>query len=75
MMEPNIKTELLTLREASGWLKVKVPTLRKWGYQRKMPLVRIGRGIRIPTAWVLEQIRVGYQPAIQSGEEEGHYGN
>jgi len=58
------KQELLTFRETSDWIKVKIPTLRKWAAQRKMPTVRIGRGLRVPASWVRDQIRQGYQPVI-----------
>jgi len=33
-----------------------------------MPTVRIGRGIRVPVAWVEAQIREGYQPAVNDKE-------
>ncbi len=62
------KQELLTFREISDWIKVKVPTLRKWAAQRKMPVVRIGRGLRVPAKWVSEQIQAGYQPAVDAKE-------
>jgi len=62
------KQELLTFRETSDWIKVKIPTLRKWAAQRKMPTVRIGRGLRVPAKWVSEQIQAGYQPAVDAKE-------
>ena len=62
------KQELLTFRETSEWIKVKVPTLRKWAAERRMPTVRIGRGIRVPVAWIEAQIRDGYQPAVDAKE-------
>ena len=65
MMQQEIdKQELLTFRETSEWIKVKIPTLRKWAAQRQMPVVRIGRGLRVPASWVRDQIRQGYQPVI-----------
>ncbi len=60
------RQELLTFRETSEWIKVKVPTLRKWAAQRQMPTVRIGRGLRVPASWVRDQIRKGFVPAIDS---------
>jgi excisionase family DNA binding protein len=36
-------TELLSLREAAGRLKVSVHTIRAWGYQRRLPIVKLGR--------------------------------
>ena len=63
------KQELLTFRETSEWIRVKIPTLRKWAAQRKMPVVRIGRGLRVPASWVRDQIRQGYQPVIHRDRE------
>lgn len=36
-------TELLNLKEASKKLKCSIHTLRAWGYQRKLPVVKLGR--------------------------------
>ena len=68
MIKPETKSELLTFKETSTWIKVKVPTLRKWAARRRMPTIRIGRGLRVPAAWVEEQIQKGYRPAIVERE-------
>ncbi len=68
MSNESTKFDLLTLKETSQWLKVKVSTLRKWIGERRMPTVRIGRGIRVPVAWIEAQIRQGYQPAVNAKE-------
>ena len=36
-------TELLDLREAAQRMKISVFTLRAWSYQRKLPVVKLGR--------------------------------
>ena len=60
------KQELMTFKETSRWIKVRVCTLRKWARERRMPIVRIGRGLRVPASWVRDQIRKGFVPAIDS---------
>lgn len=65
MIKPETKSELLTFKETSAWIKVKVPTLRKWAARRHMPTIRIGRGLRVPVDWVLEIIEKGYRPAVE----------
>lgn len=65
MIKPAMKSELLTFKETSDWIRVKVPTLRKWAAKRIMPTIRIGRGLRVPVAWVEEMIQKGYRPAVE----------
>jgi excisionase family DNA binding protein len=36
-------TELLDLKTAAQRMRVSVYTLRAWGYQRKLPVVKLGR--------------------------------
>jgi excisionase family DNA binding protein len=37
--------ELVNLREASTELKVSIHTLRAWAYQKRIPVVRLGRRV------------------------------
>jgi excisionase family DNA binding protein len=36
-------TELLSLKEAAEGLKISIHTLRAWAYQRRIPIVKLGR--------------------------------
>lgn len=36
-------TELMNLKEASQKLKISIHTLRAWSYQRRIPVVKLGR--------------------------------
>ena len=74
MSNVNTNFELLTLGETSEWLKVKVSTLRKWAAERRMPIVRVGRGIRVPVRWVEDTIRQGYQSAVHRDGGDGTEG-
>ena len=74
MSDVNTNFELLTLKETSKWLKVKVSTLRKWAAERRMPTVRIGRGVRVPVAWIEDTIRQGYQSVVHRDSEDGKGG-
>ena len=40
-------TELLTLQEAAKELRISIHTLRVWVYQKRIPVVRLGRRIFI----------------------------
>ena len=54
-------TKLTTITETAQMLALKESTLRKWILQRRMPFVRLGgRAIRIPIAWIEEQVKLGY---------------
>ncbi len=39
-------SDLLNIREAAEYLKQKVPTLRKWRVERRLPVYKIGRAVR-----------------------------
>lgn len=38
-------TELLNLREGAKELKLSIHTLRAWAYQKRIPIVRLGRRV------------------------------
>lgn len=38
-----MRTELLDLAEAAARMKVSKFTVRAWGYQRRIPIVKLGR--------------------------------
>jgi len=54
---------LLTVKEAAEILGMKVSTIRAWLYQRRFPVVRCGRSIRIPGQAVAEFIELHTTPA------------
>ena len=56
-------TKLLSLKEASAVLGVKVSTLRAWLARRKLPRVSCGRAVRIPAEAVEQFIERNTVPA------------
>lgn len=56
---------LLTVKEAAEILGMKVSTIRAWLYQRRLPVVRCGRSIRIPGQAVAEFIELHTTPACK----------
>ena len=53
---PADRDELLTVEEAAAWLKVTPNTVYEWIKRDELPVLRLGRLIRIPKAEVLEMI-------------------
>jgi excisionase family DNA binding protein len=51
-----VEAERLTGRKRSTW--------RRDILERKVPIVRIGRQVRIPLAYIEEMVRRGYRPAV-----------
>lgn len=45
-------TDLLTFGQAASRLGVDVQTVRRWVRTEQCPVVRDGRKVRIPAAWV-----------------------
>lgn len=56
-------TELLTLPEAAGMLRLKVSTLRAWLLRRRIPYVKVGRLVRFRRSDIEEVIAVSIVPA------------
>jgi excisionase family DNA binding protein len=54
---------LMNVKEVAAALGLKVPTIRLWLYQRKLPYVRCGRAIRVPASAVAEFIERHTIPA------------
>lgn len=54
--------ELLSIRDVSELLKIKESTLRAWVFQRRIPVVRLGRLVRFRlselTKWLRDQEEV-----------------
>jgi excisionase family DNA binding protein len=56
-------TQLLTVKQAAELLGLKVATFRAWLYQRRLPCVRCGRAIRVPTESIAQFIERNTIPA------------
>ena len=56
--------ELLTLKECEAWTKRRVSTWRKDIREGKVPIVRIGRQIRVPLKFIEKLISQGSRPPI-----------
>jgi excisionase family DNA binding protein len=48
---------------AASRLSVEVCTVRKWIWQKKIGIVRLGRAVRIPEAEISRLLTEGYRPA------------
>ena len=55
---------LLTVFQAADALALKPATIRKMIFQRRLPVVRIGRAVRIKEGDVELIIKEGYQKAV-----------
>jgi len=58
-----MNNQLLTVREAADRLALKEGTVRLWLAQRRLPVVRCGRAIRIPLQAIEEFIQSNTIPA------------
>lgn len=64
-------TRLLRVAETAARLGVTESAIRKAIFQRRIPVVRIGRAVRIPEDHIEKLIRDGYTPAVgQAGKRE-----
>ncbi len=58
-------TQLLKKREVAARLGVAEGTIEKWIYQKRLPVVRIGRAVRIKAEDLEATIQMGYTPVRQ----------
>ena len=56
---------LLSARQAANMLGIKVSTLRKWTYQRRIPCIRLGRRVLYDPKALKRIIRAGEKPALR----------
>ena len=56
--------QLLTVPDVANRLALKESTIRKMIFQRRIPIVKIGRAVRIPIEEVERIIVDGYQPTL-----------
>jgi excisionase family DNA binding protein len=61
--------KLLTVDELAEALKLKPATLRRWSYERRIPLVRVGRRAVRYRLTDVERILVRDEPARVRGGE------
>ena len=62
--------QLLTVLQAADALALKPATIRKMILQRRLPVVRIGRSVRIKQADVEGIIRQGYRGRIELNDQQ-----
>lgn len=60
--------QLLTVEVAAQRLSVKTSTMRKWVFTRRIPIVKIGRCVRVRESDVSALIRDGLRPALRDGD-------
>lgn len=65
------KTELLTIPEASEFLRLKPSTVRSWVLKRRMPYIKLGGRVFFRAADCEAAILAGLRPAVSSGGEGG----
>ena len=58
----HVPSKLYPLTEAAHLLGSPPSTLRKWIFQRRIAVCRLGRAVRIPEAEILRIQREGLQP-------------
>jgi excisionase family DNA binding protein len=56
-------SKLLTVHEVASMLRVSVPTVRSWTYQRRLPVVKLGRRVLYREDDIRQFIEKGYRPA------------
>jgi excisionase family DNA binding protein len=63
---------LLTVFQCEDITGRKVATWRKAIAERRIPIVRIGRSVRVPHEYVQELIAAGWQDAIVTDNQASH---
>lgn len=64
----NLKQKFLRIPEVANKLGLKESTIRKMIFERRLPVVRIGRTVTIPEEHIEKLIREGYRPALPAGD-------
>ena len=57
--------KLFTAEEVRVALKVKMPTIRSWIHQERLPVVRAGRSVRIRESVLIKIIEEGLDAVVQ----------
>jgi excisionase family DNA binding protein len=58
------ETKLLTAREAAQFLRLSENTVRQWIWQRRLPVVRLGRAVRLRKADLEKLLERHYEGAV-----------
>jgi excisionase family DNA binding protein len=66
VQEPSLSKQLLTVKEAAARLALTEATIRAWIGQRRLPVVRCGRAIRVPSESIEEFICRNTVPAREN---------
>ena len=64
-MKGNNMETLYTAEEVRVALKVKMPTIRSWIHQQRLPVVRAGRSVRIRESVLIKIIEEGLDAVTQ----------
>lgn len=65
-MKPSDDDRLLDVREAASMLGLKPSTLYQWAYERRIPVVKLGRALRFRSSAIQKLISGSERPAIRS---------
>jgi excisionase family DNA binding protein len=65
-MKPSTDDRLLDVREAAAMLGLKPSTLYQWAYERRIPVVKLGRALRFRSSVIQKLISDSERPAIRS---------
>lgn len=68
-MKPLDGDRLLDVREAAAMLGLKPSTLYQWAYERRIPIVKLGRALRFRLSVVQKLIRDSERPALRSSDD------
>jgi len=55
--------KLLTVPEAAEALRVSINTIRAWVFQRKIPVIRVGRKLVFKESDLIKVVEKGFQDA------------
>lgn len=66
-----IKIKLLRIPQVADRLAVKESTVRKMVFEKRLPIVKIGRVVAIPEDYIEKMIRDGYQAAMREDKAVG----
>ena len=64
-MKGKTMEKLYTAEEVMVALKMKMPTIRSWIHQKRLPVVRAGRSVRIRESVLLKIIEEGLDAVTQ----------
>ncbi len=62
---------LVDAREAAAMLGLKPSTLYQWAYERRIPVVKLGRALRFRVSVVQKLIKDSERPALRTLDDQG----